>query len=358
MLQRVSGLLGATLARGLGADVVVDPGAATLRLLRPSDGAHLALPSAVVVSPRAGHRASNEVAIAFGSDAQALVGREPVGARVVRPLRAGRVWSESQTDALLLHALAALDGARPMRASRLTRRLRLMVLVPADLDDPSRARWSARAEALGIAAVHLAPAPLATLRGLGVPPSDRGVHLLVDVGASATQIALVRGAGDTDGEPGVVAAATVEIGGDTFDATLQRALRRDHHLAIGPSAAATLKHHVDDADEVWVSGRCLRTGLPRVGAVAPHELRAAIMEPAAALGASIRQLLQQAPPDAVAAAAPHGALLVGGGSHVAGLDAALRDETGLPVLTAEEERATLPCGVRAAAAWAKQGEVR
>jgi rod shape-determining protein MreB len=352
MLQRVSGLLGATLARGLGADVVVDPGAATLRLLRPRDGAQVVLPSAVVVSARSGARAAPEVAIAFGEEAQALLGREPLGARVVRPLRAGRVWSESQTDALLAHALTLLEGRRP------SRRTRLMVLVPVDLDAPSRARWAARAEQLGVGALHLAPAPLATLRGLGVPPSDRGVHLLVDVGASATQIALVRGDGDAGAGLGAVAAATVEIGGDTFDATLQRALRRDHHLAIGPGAAATLKHHVEDADDVWVSGRCLRTGLPRVGAVAPHELRAAITEPAAALGASIRQLLQQAPPDAVAAAAPHGALLVGGGSHLAGLDAALRDETGLPVLAAEESAAELPPGVRGAAAWAKHGEIR
>jgi rod shape-determining protein MreB len=358
MLQRVSGLLGATLARGLGADVIVDPGAATLRLLRPRDGAQIALPSAVVVSARSGARATQEVAIAFGEEAQALIGREPLGARVVRPLRAGRVWSETQTDALLLHALAALEGRRP------SRRTRLMVLVPSDLDAPSRARWTARAAALGVGALHLVPAPLATLRGLGVSPSDRGVHLLVDVGASATQIALVRGDGEVaarlDASPagGVVAAATVEVGGDTFDATLQRALRRDHHLAIGPGTAATLKHHVEDADEVWVSGRCLRTGLPRVTAVAPHELRAAVTDPAAALGASIRQLLQQAPPDAVAAAAPHGALLIGGGSRLAGLDAALRDETGLPVLAAEEDNAALPPGLRGAAPWARQGELR
>ena len=85
-----------------------------------------------------------------------------------------------------------------------------------------------------------------------------------------------------------------------------------------------------------VRGRDLPTGRPRELDVASADVATAIAQAIGSLRQLVLDALQATPPELAADIVDRGVLVCGGTSHLRGLDARLRDDTGLPVLQAEE----------------------
>jgi rod shape-determining protein MreB len=297
-------------------DVALDLGTATLRVLEAGGDTVWTCPNAVAVATQ-----HHDEILAIGQEALALAGREPAGVRVVRPFRAGRRQDPKLANRLVRAMLRTALGGRAAAAARVA------IALPDPLDDGAKARWERRASSLDVQAIRIVSRGDALAAGLHLTP-DVEAPLVVDLGAATTSIHLFDAGHRVGG-------TTLDLAGDTLTATIVRHLAANEGLEVGMGAAQRLKHSLHQPGSAWVAGRCGRTGLPRGEMTSREALRGALAEPTAALGAAIRGLIQHTPADVAARAVQTGVLLVGDGAHLAGLEEALRAETGLWTVVAE-----------------------
>jgi len=87
----------------------------------------------------------------------------------------------------------------------------------------------------------------------------------------------------------------------------------------------------------------LAEGIPRSFTLNSNEILEALQEPLSGIVSAVRLALEQAPPELAADIAERGLVLTGGGALLRDLDRLLMEETGLPVLIADDP---LTCVVR------------
>ncbi len=92
-----------------------------------------------------------------------------------------------------------------------------------------------------------------------------------------------------------------------------------------------------------VKGRNLAEGIPRSFTISSNEILEALTEPLNTIVSSVKSALEQTPPELGADIAEKGMVLTGGGALLRDLDRLLMEETGLPVIVAEDP---LSCVVR------------
>jgi rod shape-determining protein MreB len=186
----------------------------------------------------------------------------------------------------------------------------------------------------GAREVNLLMRPIAAGLGAGLPIDAPEGYLVVDVGGGATEISILALAG-------VVSCESVP-GGVSMDEAIITWMKREHELLIGHPTAERLKvelgsaHSVEDEQStVIVKGRCLRAGIPRGVEISRRDVRRALQSRVSLIGAAVRKVLEQAPPELASDIVDSGVILTGAGSQLEGFDLALRNATGLPVIHAE-----------------------
>jgi rod shape-determining protein MreB len=88
--------------------------------------------------------------------------------------------------------------------------------------------------------------------------------------------------------------------------------------------------------EIQVKGRNLSEGIPRTFTLNSNEILEALQEPLFGIVGAVKTALEQTPPDLCADVAERGIVLTGGGALLRDLDRLLMEETGLPVIIAED----------------------
>jgi len=148
---------------------------------------------------------------------------------------------------------------------------------------------------------------------------------------------------------GLVYSSSVRIGGDRFDNSIINYVRRNYGTLIGDATAERIKHEIGSAfpsneiKEMEVKGLNQSEGVPRSFTLNNNEVLEALQEPLTSIVGAVRAALEQTPPDLGADIAEKGMVLTGGGALLQGLDQLLMEETGLPVIVAEDP---LTCVVR------------
>jgi rod shape-determining protein MreB len=141
----------------------------------------------------------------------------------------------------------------------------------------------------------------------------------------------------------------VRVGGDKFDEAIINYIRRNYGMLIGEPTAESIKKNIGSAfpgsevKEMEVKGRNLSEGVPRSFTISSNEVLEALTEPINSIVGAVKTALEQTPPELGADIAERGMMLTGGGGLLRDLDRLLSEETGLPVLVAEEP---LTCVVR------------
>jgi len=316
-------------------DLQIDPGTTCTRVF--SRGALLhSLPSAVAVRVRSSGR--REI-VATGEIARALRGRTPPGIEVIRPFRAGRVADPELALHLIQTAVRAASGPR-----RWTRP-RLLFIVAPDLSGGELAAWSNLGAAVDLGESGSVASPVVVARALEIAASQPA--LLVDIGASATRIAVVH-------EGAIYAATTVEVGGETMDGAVVRRLVIEASLAIGPGTAEAARLAACRAGSagrgVHVAGRCLVRGTPKMVEISAASLLADRGLAATAIADAVRRTLESMPPALAPAVVATGALLHGGASVTPGILGPLRKATAIAWMEAEPEPAALAGALRTVSA--------
>lgn len=194
-----------------------------------------------------------------------------------------------------------------------------------------------RESALGAGAreVRLIEEPMAAAIGAGLSVDEATGSMVVDIGGGTTEIAIIS-------LNGVVLSDSVRIGGDRFDEAIVNYVRRKYGSVIGDATAERIKQEIgcayagSEVLEIDVRGRNLAEGVPRSFTLNSDEVLEALQEPLSGIVQAIKSTLELSPPELASDIAESGIVLTGGGALLRDLDRLLSEETGLPVVVAED----------------------
>lgn len=176
---------------------------------------------------------------------------------------------------------------------------------------------------------------MAAAIGAGMPISEASGSMVLDIGGGTTEVAVIS-------LSGIVYSASVRIGGDRFDDAIINYIRRNYGSLIGESTAERIKQEIGSAypgtevREMEVRGRNLAEGIPRSFTMNSNEILEALQEPLSGIVSAVKTALEQTPPELAADIAERGMVLTGGGALLRDIDRLLMEETGLPVIIAED----------------------
>ena len=141
---------------------------------------------------------------------------------------------------------------------------------------------------------------------------------------------------------GIVYSDSVRVGGDRFDEAIVGYVRRNYGSLIGEATAERIKLEIGcaypgpEVREIDVRGRNLAEGIPRSFTLNSTEVLEALQEALSSIVESVKSALEQTPPELSADIAETGIVLTGGGALLRDLDVLISEETGLPVVVAED----------------------
>ncbi|RMF18360.1 MAG: rod shape-determining protein [Gammaproteobacteria bacterium] len=313
--------------RGLfSSDLSIDLGTANTLIYVRGRGIVLNEPSVVAIR----NQGAQKSVAAVGAEAKRMLGRTPGNITAIRPLKDGVIADFIVTEKMLQHFIAKVH-----ENSFITPSPRVLICIPSKSTQVERKAIRESAEGAGAREVYLIEEPMAAAIGAGLPVEEASGSMVVDIGGGTTEIAIIS-------LNGIVYADSVRVGGDKFDEAIITYVRRNYGSLIGDATAERIKQEIGCAyeglelREIDVRGRNLAEGVPRSFTLNSEEILEALQESLAQIVQSVKSALEQSPPELASDIAERGIVLTGGGALLRGLDKLLSEETGLPVIVAED----------------------
>ena len=307
-------------------DLSIDLGTANTLIYVKERGIILDEPSVVAIRIHNGQKSIEAV----GKEAKRMLGRTPGNIQAIRPLKDGVIADFQVTEKMLQHFIAKVHETKFIRPSP-----RVLICVPCTSTQVERRAIRESALSAGAREVKLIEEPMAAAIGAGLQVEEATGCMVVDIGGGTTEIAIIS-------LNGVVYSDSIRIGGDRFDESIVSYVRRKYGSLIGDSTAERIKQEIgcafksDALKEIDVRGRHLAEGVPRSFTLTNDEILTALEEPLEAIMRAVKQALEQSPPELAADIAESGIVLTGGGALLTDLDHRISNETGLPVVVAED----------------------
>ena len=316
--------------RGMFSNVLsIDLGTANTLIYVRGKGIVLNEPSVVAI--RRGRDSNNPKAIAaVGAEAKRMLGRTPGHIEAIRPLKDGVIADFTVTEKMLQHFIHKVH-----ENSFITPSPRVLVCVPCKSTQVERKAIKESAYGAGAREVYLIEEPMAAAIGAGMPVEEARGSMVVDIGGGTTEIAVIS-------LNGIVYSESVRVGGDRFDEAIVAYIRRNYGSLIGEATAEKIKHEIgsaypgDEVEEIEVRGRNLAEGVPRSFSLNSNEILEALQEPLTGIVSAVMVALEQCPPELASDISENGMVLTGGGALLKDLDRLLTEETGIPVVIAED----------------------
>ncbi|MBM93622.1 MAG: rod shape-determining protein [Legionellales bacterium] len=309
-------------------DISIDLGTANTLVYVRGKGIVLREPS--VVATRRQPKQGTERVCAVGVNAKRMLGRTPYNMEAIRPLKDGVIADFHVTEKMVQYFIRKITENSLLRPSP-----RVLVSVPCGATQVERRAIRESIIGAGAREVYLVEEPMSAAVGAGLPVEEARGSMIVDIGGGTTEVAIIS-------LNGVVYAESARVGGDRFDESIINYIRRNFGSLVGEATAEKVKHSIgsaypgQDVQHIEISGRNVAEGIPRSFTINSNEILEALQEPLASIVSAVRNALEEAPPELAADIADSGMVLTGGGALLKGLDQLLMEETGLPVLIAEE----------------------
>ncbi len=307
-------------------DMAIDLGTANTLVYVKGKGILINEPSVVAIKRDA--RGGKKI-LAVGKEAKEMLGRTPGSIVAIRPMKDGVIADFEITEAMLRYFIEKAHNRRTMVKPR------VIVCVPYGITEVEKRAVKESAESAGAREVHLIEEPMAAAIGAGLPISEPSGNMIVDIGGGTTEVAVISLAG-------IVFSKSVRVGGDKMDDAIVNYLKRKYNLLVGERSAEQIKIGIgtaypdDTVKMMHVKGRDLVAGIPKTIEVSSEEIREAISEPVNTIVDAVRVALEKTPPELAADIVDKGIVLAGGGALIKNLDILLREETGLPVMIADD----------------------
>ncbi|MGL4709100.1 MAG: rod shape-determining protein, partial [Aeromonas veronii] len=308
-------------------DLSIDLGTANTLIYVKDQGIVLNEPSVVAIRQERGNAKS---VAAVGHAAKQMLGRTPGNISAIRPMKDGVIADFYVTEKMLQHFIKQVHDNNYFRPSP-----RVLVCVPCGSTQVERRAIKESALGAGAREVYLIDEPMAAAIGAGLPVSEATGSMVVDIGGGTTEVAIIS-------LNGVVYSQSVRIGGDKFDEAIISYVRRNYGSLIGEATAERIKHEIgsaypgEEVREIEVRGRNLAEGVPRSFTLNSNEILEALQEPLSGIVAAVMVALEQSPPELASDISERGMVLTGGGALLKDIDRLLMEETGIPVVVAED----------------------
>ena len=269
---------------------------------------------------------------AVGEDAKLMLGKTPANLRTIRPLRSGVIADLEVAEQMIKHFIAKAAGGR----AKLPTKAEMVVCVPSGSTNVERRAIRDAASNAGAGSVQLLEEPMAAAIGAGMPVIDPVGSMVCDIGGGTTEVGVIS-------LQGLAYSQSVRVGGDKMDEAIMSYVRRTHNLHIGEATAERVKKEVGMARPpvdgrgatVSVKGLHVEKGVPKEIVLTQAEIAMALAEPVAQIVQAVRVALENTQPEIAADIIDAGITLTGGGSLLRDIDKVIADETGLPVVVAD-----------------------
>ncbi|MBY0266860.1 MAG: rod shape-determining protein [Burkholderiales bacterium] len=317
-------------------DLAIDLGTANTLIYVRGKGIVLDEPSVVAIRQEGGPN-GKKVIQEVGLAAKQMLGRTPGNITAIRPMKDGVIADFIITEQMIKQFIKRVHRSKFFSPSP-----RIIICVPCGSTQVERRAIRDAAIGAGASRVYLIEEPMAAAIGADLPVGEATGSMVVDIGGGTTEVGVIA-------LGGLVYKGSVRVGGDKFDEAIINYIRRNYGMLIGETTAELIKKEIGSAfpgsevREKEVKGRNLAEGIPRSFTISSNEILEALTDPLNSIVSAVKSALEQTPPELAADIAEKGMVLTGGGALLRDIDRLLMEETGLPVIIAEDP---LTCVVR------------
>jgi rod shape-determining protein MreB and related proteins len=313
----------------MSSDLAIDLGTANTVLYVKGKGIVLREPSVVAV--RGGR------VLAVGTEAKEMLGKTPGNIDAIRPMRDGVIADFEVCEAMLRYFINKVHNRRTLVHPR------IIISVPSGITQVEKRAVRESAESAGAREVFLIEEPMAAAIGADMPITEPTANMVIDIGGGTTEVAIISLAG-------IVYAKSVRVAGDKMDAAILQYIKRKHNLAIGERTAEQIKISIGNVlpaepyETMEIKGRDLVSGVPKTLTIRSDEIQSAISEQIEVIVDAVRLALEATPPELSADIVDQGIVLTGGGALLKNLDKLLAQETGMPIIVADDPLSSVVLG--------------
>ncbi len=300
-------------------------GTANTLVYVPKRGVIINEPTVVAVS------LDDNKVLAVGEEAKMMLGRTPDTIVASRPLKDGVIADYRLTEAMLRYFINKATGSwRIFRPE-------VMVAVPAGITSTERRAVVDATLRAGAKAAFVVKEPVLAAIGAGIPINEPAGNMICDIGGGTSEVAVIS-------LGGIVACSSARVGGNRIDNAIAEYIRKKYNLAIGEHTAEDIKIAIgcavaqNEEEAFEIKGRNLVSGLPKNVTVYSNEISEAIEEELQEIIQTIKNVLQETPPELAADVMNRGIILSGGSSLLRKLDVLISEATGVPCYLAENPK--------------------
>jgi len=310
-----------------GQNLSIDLGTANT-LIYMEDKVVLNEPSVVALRIEKG--VAESTVIAVGQQAKNMLGRTPGTIEAIRPMKDGVIADFKITEKMLQFFMKKV-----LKSGFFSPSPKVLICVPCGATQVERRAIKESAVGAGARDVYLIEEPMAAALGAGMAIEEASGSMVLDIGGGTTEIAILS-------LNGIVYSDSIRCGGDVFDDSIVKFIRRVHGIIIGDATAEQIKEEVGCAFESKIvkkneyRGRAVSTGLPVSFEVTNNEILEALNEPLGLIINSLRTALESTPPELSSDIAQNGLVVTGGGALLEGIDRLIHNKTNLVVSIADD----------------------
>ena len=316
-------------------DIAIDLGTANTLIYVKGKGIILNEPSVVAYHVKDGKKQ----VLAVGEDAKLMLGRTPGSIEAIRPMREGVIADFDSAEEMIKHFIKKVFKRTSFSKPK------VIVCVPHGATPVEKRAIRQSVLSAGARRAGLIAEPIAAAIGAGMPITEPTGSMVVDIGGGTTEVAVLS-------LSGIVYSRSVRVGGDKMDEAIISYMRRNHNLLIGETTAERIKKEIGTARapadgeglSIEVKGRDLMQGVPREVRISEKQASDSLAEPVGQIVDAVKMALEATPPELASDIADKGIMLTGGGALLRGLDAEIRDHTGLPVTVADDPLSCVALG--------------
>jgi rod shape-determining protein MreB and related proteins len=306
-------------------DIGIDLGTANTLVHVRGRGIVISEPSVVAIDSKTRN------VLEVGAEAKRMVGRTPSTIHAVRPLRDGVISDFDVTEQMIKYFVQRVHDR-----VGLIPRPRMLLGIPSGVTEVEKRAVRDAALNAGARWARLIEEPMAAAIGAGLPVGEPTGSLIVDIGGGTTEVAVIS-------LGGIVVSRSIRIGGDELDQDVISYARREFNLLVGERTAEDIKIAIGsaypgphDQQHISLRGRDLLTGLPRAVEISADQVREALEGSLAQIVDTIKDTIEETPPELVADIVDQGIVLAGGGALLQGLDRRIVEATQMPVIVADD----------------------
>ncbi len=304
-------------------DLAIDLGTANTLVYVRGQGIVVNEPSIVAINT------INNKIEAIGREAKDMLGRTPGNIVAIKPMKDGVIADFDITEEMLKYFIRRAHKRNILLSPR------IVICIPSEITQVEKRAVRESAFRAKASEVYLLAEAMAAAIGAGLPITEPGGNLIVDIGGGTTDIAVISLSGP-------VYSRSVRVAGNEMDESIIQYIKRKHNLLIGERTAEEVKITIGSAAPLEesltmeIKGRDLIEGIPKTITITDEEVREALSDTVDIIVNAVRVALERTPPELSADIVDKGLVLTGGGALLKNLDVRMKNETGLPIFLAED----------------------